>query len=138
MRKNHWLLRKIRKTKVNIISTISSCLFRYDVGKSWYKCCRMGKHPKISSSTYWIEIRRKHCSEADGILNSNCQIWHIYNYFTFVRLPIHLGVNNIPAKVVLSNSNTLSLGTNSCKKRNVTTLNNAHQAKNSVTLTVAS
>ena len=41
---------------------------------------------------------------------------YIYNYFPSVYLPTHLGVHNIRVTVVLNNANTLSLGTNSCKK----------------------
>ena len=64
------------------------------------------------------------------------------NYFTSFRLFTHLGVNSIPTKGVLNKNRsikTLSLGTNNYrKKRNVTTLNSAHQAKKkgSATLTV--
>ena len=53
MRKNHWLLRKIRKTNLNIISATQSDLFRYEVEKLWYSCCRVGKHSKLSSSIEW-------------------------------------------------------------------------------------
>ena len=54
------------------------------------------------------------------------------NYFPSFRLLTHLGVNNIQAKGVRNKTgyaNALSLGTNSCKNRNLVTLNSAHQAK---------
>ena len=44
------------------------------------------------------------------------------NYFTSFRLLTHVGVNNIRATSVLKKiglANALSLGTNSCKKRNL-------------------
>ena len=54
------------------------------------------------------------------------------NYFTSFCLVTHLEVNNIRATGML-NKNRLRkctiIGTNSCKKRNVATLNSAHQAK---------
>ena len=52
---------------------------------------------------YWMEIRRKRCSAHDGMLNSKCYIWYIYNYFTSVRLPIHPGVHNIEQQVCSNN-----------------------------------
>ena len=36
-----------------LTSAIQSACFRYEVGKSWYWCCTMGKHSKVSSSTKW-------------------------------------------------------------------------------------
>ena len=54
------------------------------------------------------------------------------NYFTSFRLLTNLGVNNMRATRVLnknSYANALSLDISSCKKRNVTTLNSAYQAK---------
>ena len=48
---------------------------------------------------------------------------------TSVRLPTHLGVNNVQATGMLNNANALSLGTNGSKKRSVATLNSTHQAK---------
>ena len=54
------------------------------------------------------------------------------NYLTSIHLLTHLGVNNIRAEGV-PNKNRLRkctiIGTNSCQKRNVATLNTAHQAK---------
>ena len=46
---------------------------------------------------------------------SNFLIRYIYNYFTSVCLPTHLGVHNIRATDVINNAN-VSLGTSSCKK----------------------
>ena len=68
----------------------------------------MGKHSKVSSST---ELRLGE------------------NVVTSARLQTHFGVHNIRATGVLNNANALSLGTNSCKKWNMATLNSAHQAK---------
>ena len=55
------------------------------------------------------------------------------NYFTSFRLLTHLEVNNIRTTGVLNKNRlrkcALSLGTNSCKKRNVAFLNSVHQAK---------
>ena len=52
------------------------------------------------------------------------------NYVTCFRLLTHLGVNNIWADY----ANALLLGTNSRKKRNVDTLDSAHQSKKAVQL----
>ena len=49
------------------------------------------------------------------------------NYFTSFRQLTLLGVNNIRATIKIGYANVL--GTNSCKKRNVATLNSTHQAK---------
>ena len=59
------------------------------------------------------------------------------NYFTSFRQMTHLGVNIIRATGVLNNNRLrecLSLGTSSCKKTNLTTLNSAHQAQKVVQL----
>ena len=52
------------------------------------------------------------------------------NYVTCFRLLTHLGVNNIWADY----ANALLLGTNSRKRRNVDTLDSAHQSKKAVQL----
>ena len=56
-----------------------------------------------------MEIRRKPCSEADGMLNSNCFFFDIFkdNYFTPFRLLTLLGVNNIRATSVLNKNSLL-------------------------------
>ena len=67
-------------------------------------------------------ISRKCYSGADEYMNS---------YFTSFRLFMHLGVNNICATGVL-NKNRLqkcTIGDKQLQKRNVATLNSAHQAK---------
>ena len=51
------------------------------------------------------------------------------NYFISFRLLTHLGVNNIRATGVL---NKMHWGEAAAKKRNVATLNSAHQAKKAV------
>ena len=69
-----------------------------------------------------MRINRKCCSGADKYMNS---------YFTSFRLFTHLGVNNICAKDVL-NKNRLqkcTIGDKQPQKKNVATLNSAHQVK---------
>ena len=62
-----------------------------------------------------MEIRRKRCSAVDGMLTPTVK-FDVYNYFTSVCPPTHLGVHNIRATGVLNNANVPSLRTNTCKK----------------------
>ena len=69
-------------------------------------------------------IRRKGCSAVVEIVMNN--------YFTYFCLLTHLGVTNIFATGGINKNgygNSLSLGTNSRKKRNAATLSSAYQVK---------
>ena len=85
----------------------------------------MGKHSKVPPSTIWrlgenVVLRLGRCLTASVSFDI-----FMDNYLTSFRLLTHLEINNIRATRVL-NKNRL---TNSCKKRNMATLNNAYQAK---------
>ena len=90
----------------------------------------MSKYSKVSSSSKWrlgenVVPQLMECLTPSVSFNI-----FMNNYFTYFRLLTHLGVNNIRAtRVLIGYVNALSLGTNSCKKRSVATLNRAHQAK---------
>ena len=95
------------------------------------------KEKHVASTAYWrlgenVVSRRIAC--LSPTLNH-----HLFmdNYFTSFRQMTHLGVNIIRATGVLNNNRLrecLSLGTSSCKKTNLTTLNSAHQAQKVVQL----
>ena len=85
----------------------------------------MGKHWKISSSTEWrleenFVLRPMECLALTVKFDIFITISHL-----FVCRPIL----ELSTTDVFNKANALSLGTNSCKKSNVTTLNSAHQAK---------
>ena len=92
----------------------------------------MVKHSKVYSSTKWrlrenVVLRLMECLTP----SVNFDIF-MDNYFTFFRLLTHLGVNNIRATRVLSKNRLRKctiIGDKQLEKRNVATLNNAHQAK---------
>ena len=84
----------------------------------------MDKHSKISSCTNWrlgenVVVTQMECLTRTAKFDI---------FITILHLPADPGVNNIRATGVLSNTNGLSLGTNSCKKRHLATLNSARQA----------
>ena len=92
----------------------------------------MGKHSKASSTTKWrlgenVVLRLIKCLTPSVSFDT-----FMDNYFTPFRLLTHLGVNNIRATRVL-NKNRLRkfnfIGDKQLQKRNVTTLNSAHEAK---------
>ena len=82
----------------------------------------MGRHSKFFPSTKWklgenFVLRPMEC------------LTPTVKFDTFLTITARLGVNNIRVTGVLKNATALQLGRSSCKKRNVATLNNAHQAK---------
>ena len=82
----------------------------------------MGRHSKVSPSTKWS------LGENFVLRPMEC-LTPTVKFDIFLTTTTHLGVNNIRVTGVLKNATALQLGRSSCKKRNVATLNNAHQAK---------
>ena len=82
----------------------------------------MGRHSKVSPSTEW------RLGENSVLRPMEC-LTPTVEFDIFLTITVHLGVNNIRVTGVLKNVTALQLGRNSWKKRNVATLNNAHQAK---------
>ena len=76
------------------------------------------KSKQLASSTKWE-------------LGESVDLWlmNINNYFTFFCQLAHLGVNKIRATIKTGYTNALSLDQTAAKKRNVTTLNSAHQTE---------
>ena len=94
----------------------------------------MGKHSEVSSSTKWrlvenVVLRLMEC------LTSSASFDKLYLWITFSNLFVclpSLELTTFEQQVCskkVGDTNALSLGTNSCKKRNVVTLNSAHQVK---------
>ena len=92
----------------------------------------MGKHSKVSSTTKWRLGENVVLRLIKWLAPSVSFDTFMDNYFTPFRLLTHLGVNNIRATRVL-NKNRLRkfnfIGDKQLQKRNVTTLNSAHEAK---------
>ena len=82
----------------------------------------MGRHSKVFPSTKW------RLGENFVLRPMEC-LTPTVKFDVFLTITAHLGVNNIRVTGVLKNATALQLGRNSCKKRNVATLSNAHQAK---------
>ena len=101
------------------------------MGKSWYLCYKFVKHSKVSRK--WrlrenVVLRLMECLTPSIRLDIFSD-----NYFTIFRLLTHLWVNDILAAPVINKNRlrkcTLIRDKQLQKKRNVATLNSAHQAK---------
>ena len=96
----------------------------------------MGKHSKVSSSTKWrlgesVFLRLMECLTLTVFFVFFLTYLWITISHLFACLPT-LELTTFEQQVCstkIGYSNALSLGINICKKRNVTILNSAHQAK---------
>ena len=96
----------------------------------------MGKHSKVSSSTKWrlgesVVLRLMECLTPTVSFDIFVDNLMICGGHLFVCLPASelTTFEQKESSLTMGYANVLSLGINSRKKRNVVTLNSAHQAK---------
>ena len=127
MGKNHWFLRKVRNTKVNIISAIQSC-FRYEVKNRDINVVEWSNIPRFPLLLNGDYEKMLFC----GWWNASLQLLPlIYLWITISHFLACLPTLKLTAfeqqvcSTKIGYANALSLGINSYWKRNVATLNSA-------------